>query len=108
MGASVGTLPAEYNPKIHGPYNPGTYYGPHDPLSEVKIGEITSWVGRRNMSPTGMVRAVNRGHWRWLQNYFLTKKGGSAGVAQFCVLISLSYYFLQYRAHTNHRHAKYH
>lgn len=27
MGQSIGTLPAEYNPKVHGPYNPGTYYG---------------------------------------------------------------------------------
>ncbi|GAB1609902.1 putative ATP synthase subunit f, mitochondrial [Argonauta hians] len=108
MGASVGTLPSEYNHKVHGPYNPGTYYGKPDPLGQVKIGEVGSWIGRRNISPSGVVRSVNRAHWRWLQTYFLTKKGGSAGIAQFTVLLSMAYYFLQYRSHTNHRHAKYH
>ena len=24
----AGRYPAEYNPKVHGPYNPGKWYGP--------------------------------------------------------------------------------
>ena len=24
----LGELPKEYNPKVHGPYDPATYYGP--------------------------------------------------------------------------------
>lgn len=108
MGQSIGTLPAEYNPKVHGPYNPGTYYGKADPLSEVKVGDVASWIGRRNASPHGIIRAINRAHWRWMQKYLLVRKGGASGVAQFCVLMCTSYYFLQYRSHTNHRHAKYH
>ena len=27
MGASLGTLPAEYNKAVHGPYDPAIYYG---------------------------------------------------------------------------------
>lgn len=27
MPLGIGQYPPEFNPKIHGPYNPGTYYG---------------------------------------------------------------------------------
>ena len=27
MGANLGTLPAEYNKAVHGPYDPAIYYG---------------------------------------------------------------------------------
>ena len=30
MFGSFGRLPAEYNVKVHGPYNPGMYYGPSE------------------------------------------------------------------------------
>lgn len=37
----IGDYPAEYNPKVHGPYDPARFYGtPDTPLSQVKLGEV--------------------------------------------------------------------
>ncbi|MBO8666384.1 hypothetical protein INO76_15255, partial [Staphylococcus aureus] len=48
----IGDYPAEYNPKVHGPYDPARYYGtPDKPFGQLKLGEVTEWVGRRNKSP---------------------------------------------------------
>ncbi|PVD39099.1 hypothetical protein C0Q70_01727 [Pomacea canaliculata] len=50
-----GDYPAEFNPKIHGPYHPGRFYGKADtPLGEVKLGEFGKWLSRRNYTPQGM------------------------------------------------------
>lgn len=36
-----GDYPAEYNPKVHGPYDPARFYGkPDTPFSQVKLGEV--------------------------------------------------------------------
>ncbi|KAL5018137.1 hypothetical protein ScPMuIL_003859 [Solemya velum] len=105
----IGEYPPEFNPKIHGPYNPGRYYGKADvPLGEVKVGQLGSWLSRRSFSPQAMFNGVCRAQWRWAQKYLLVKKGSFAPFAQFVVCLSTFYYFLQYRAHTNHRHTKYH
>merc|ERR1719334_2514260 len=107
MGA--GDYPAEYNPKVHGPYNPGRFYGkPDTPFGQVKISELGGWIGRRSFSPQAMLNGVMRGYWRWAQKYLMVKKTSVAPIAHVCVTLSLAYYFLQYRAHTNHRHVKYH
>ena len=73
----IGETPAEYNVKVHGPYNPGTFYGKRllnfklfyvpnvsftaDPIGEVKVGELGSWIARRNFHPTAIVRACSSG-----------------------------------------------
>ncbi|XP_035228303.1 putative ATP synthase subunit f, mitochondrial [Stegodyphus dumicola] len=57
-----GRYPAGYNERVHGPYDPSVYYGKKDiPLSEVKIGELGSWLARRNKSPSAMIGAMSRG-----------------------------------------------
>lgn len=39
---AIGDYPAEYNPKVHGPYDPARYYGtPDTPFSQLKLGEVT-------------------------------------------------------------------
>ncbi|PSN48097.1 putative ATP synthase subunit f [Blattella germanica] len=58
---AFGDYPADYNPKVHGPFDPARYYGtPDTPLSQVKLGELGSWLGRRNKNPKAMVAAVSR------------------------------------------------
>jgi len=38
----IGDYPAEYNPKVHGPYDPARYYGtPDKPFGQLKLGEVT-------------------------------------------------------------------
>jgi len=40
---AIGDYPAEYNPKVHGPYDPARYYGtPDTPFSQLKLGEVTN------------------------------------------------------------------
>ncbi|XP_041363855.1 putative ATP synthase subunit f, mitochondrial [Gigantopelta aegis] len=104
-----GGYPPEFNPRIHGPYNPATYYGKRDiPFGEVKLGELGSWVSRRKFTPQTTVQVVTRSGWRWAEKYLLPKKMSIAPIAQFCVCMSIGFYFLTYKAHTYHRHAKYH
>jgi len=39
---AIGDYPVEYNPKVHGPYDPARYYGtPDTPFSQLKLGEVT-------------------------------------------------------------------
>ncbi|KAK6169173.1 hypothetical protein SNE40_020273 [Patella caerulea] len=107
--SSPGKYPPEYNPKVHGAYDPGRYYGKADlHISEVKLGELGSWFSRRSYSPQSMVSAVGRTYWRWADRYLNPKRAGLAAVCHVTLSMSLAYYFLQYKAHKNHRHAKYH
>ncbi|XP_067672048.1 putative ATP synthase subunit f, mitochondrial [Haliotis asinina] len=107
MGA--GEYPPEYNPRVHGPYVPGRFYGKKDiPIGDVKLGEVGSWISRRSFSPQGIFAAISRANWHWAEKYLLVKRGSVAPLVQVCVGLSVFYYFLQYRAHTNHRHTKYH
>eukprot|EP00745_Piridium_sociabile_P037476 TRINITY_DN6813_c0_g1_i3.p1 TRINITY_DN6813_c0_g1~~TRINITY_DN6813_c0_g1_i3.p1 ORF type:complete len:108 (-),score=17.36 TRINITY_DN6813_c0_g1_i3:176-499(-) len=105
----LGEYPAEFNPRIHGPYHPGRFYGKADlPLGQVKLGEMGSWLSRRSYTPQAMASTVMRGYWRWATKFLLAKKTSIAPVVQFTTGMAIAYYFLQYRSHTNHRHAKYH
>lgn len=73
-----GELPKEYNPKVHGPYDPSRYYGPRDKaFGEVKLGELPGWLARRNKSPTALARLCSRGYWRWAFKYVHPKIWGS-------------------------------
>lgn len=68
MVASIAKLfefsleyPKEYNPRVHGPFNPSVYYGKPDPLSQVKLGELGAWLSRRDKSFKGFSNLVSRG-----------------------------------------------
>merc|ERR1711893_40899 len=109
MPFGIGHYPPEFNPKIHGPYDPSRFYGKVDkPLSEVKLGELTSWVGRRNMHPLAMGRCVGRAYWRWAKAWMLPKRAGFAPLGQMCLAISAYYYICMYGSIKYHKHAKYH
>merc|ERR1712198_70231 len=109
MPLGIGQYPAEYNAKIHGPYNPARFYGkPDTPFGEVKIGELAKWIGRRDFNPLSMVRAVGRGYQGWAQKWLLVKRPGFAPVGQFCMGMCIFWYLQQYNFLKYHRHVKYH
>ncbi|GIY30258.1 putative ATP synthase subunit f, mitochondrial [Caerostris extrusa] len=59
---NIGRLPLEYNERVHGPYDPSVFYGKKDKaLAEVKVGEVGSWLARRNKSPSAIAGAFSRG-----------------------------------------------
>merc|ERR1711972_68748 len=102
-----GEYPLEYNPKVHGPYNPATYYGKADtPLTQVKLGELPSWLGRRSIS--GAPSAISRAWWRWQHKYMLPKKTGIAPFLHLIVGSMTFFYVINYPAITHHRLQKYH
>ncbi|GBP34961.1 Putative ATP synthase subunit f, mitochondrial [Eumeta japonica] len=58
---AFGDYPKEYNPAVHGPYDPARYYGKPDvPFSQLKLSEIGSWFSRRNKSPSAFMGACSR------------------------------------------------
>ncbi|KAJ9585350.1 hypothetical protein L9F63_002847, partial [Diploptera punctata] len=61
---AFGDYPAEYNPKVHGPYDPARYYGtPDTPFAQ---------------HPSAMMGAISRAWWRWQHKYVQPKRAGIA------------------------------
>ncbi|EAT40196.1 AAEL008059-PA [Aedes aegypti] len=59
---AFGDYPVEYNPKIHGPYDPVRYYGKPDTPGEVdRIGCLV-WPPLQE--PKAAAGAVSRAFWR--------------------------------------------
>lgn len=55
------------------------------PLAQVKLGEIGSWLARRNKTPQAMVATVSRAWWRWNHKYCQPRR---TGIAPFFQLVS--------------------
>jgi len=105
----IGEYPAGYNANVHGPYDPARYYGKLDAkFGDVKMGEMLSWLKRRDYNPVAVARGVGRGFWRWNQTWLLPKKAGAAGLIQAFMMMSLYMYANQYPHLKYHRHCKYH
>ncbi|XP_050315206.1 putative ATP synthase subunit f, mitochondrial [Anthonomus grandis grandis] len=104
-----GDYPPEYNPKVHGPYDPARYYGKADvPFGQVKLGEIGGWLARRNKNPRALVSAVSRAYWRWSHKYVQPKRAGIAPFLQVLFGAMGTFYFLNYHRISQHRNYKYH
>merc|ERR1712007_163161 len=93
----IGELPKEYNPKVHGPYDPAIYYGPKaKAFGDVKISELPGWLAGRSKTPVGMGRAMSRAYWRWSHKYVLPKYTGLAPGIQFiwmvCIMVRSQHY----------------
>merc|ERR1711911_125565 len=103
----LGEYPVDYNPKVHGPYDPARFYGkPDTPFGQVKLGELVSWLGRRSIG--GIPSAFSRAFWRWQHKYLLPKKTGFAPFGQFLVGSMIFFYAINYGKITKHRNHKYH
>ncbi|XP_056647772.1 putative ATP synthase subunit f, mitochondrial [Diorhabda carinulata] len=106
---AFGDYPAEYNPKIHGPYDPARFYGkPDTPFGQVKVGEIGAWLARRNKSPSALAGAISRAYWRWQHKYVQPKRSGIAPFLHVVVGSMIFFYSINYTKLSHHRNYKYH
>jgi len=104
-----GDYPPEYNPQVHGPYDPARYYGkPDTPFGQVKVGELAKWLGRRNKSPSAFAGAVSRAYWRWNHKYFQAKRVGVAPLFQVIAASVIFFYSINYARMQTHKNYKYH
>jgi F-type H+-transporting ATPase subunit f len=106
---AFGDYPAEYNPKTHGPYDPARFYGkPDTPFSQVKVGEIGQWFGRREKSPRALASVFSRTWWRWQHKYCQPKRSGIAPFFQVVAASMVFFYAINYGKLKHHRNYKYH
>uniref|UniRef100_A0A1B6DPI7 ATP synthase subunit f, mitochondrial n=1 Tax=Clastoptera arizonana TaxID=38151 RepID=A0A1B6DPI7_9HEMI len=92
-----GDYPAEYNPRVHGPYDPARFYGkPDTPFGQVKLGELAAWLGRRRKSPNAVAGAFSRAFWRWQHKYVQPIRGGIAPFLQVSVASMIFFYYLNH------------
>lgn len=106
---SFGKYPKEYNPRIHGPYDPARFYGKADTaFGEVKLGELPAWLARRNMSAGGTVALISRGYNRWARSGIQAQRPSFAPVVQVFVLIAVFECWVHYNKVRNSRNSKYH
>ncbi|EAT46965.1 AAEL001885-PA [Aedes aegypti] len=97
---AFGDYPAEYNPKINGPYDPSSYYGrPDTPLGQMKLNVLGSWFGRRDKNPR---LPLSRAFWRW--------QSKQMGIATFFQIIvgEMFFYAIKHDKLKHHRNYKYH
>jgi len=109
MVLGIGEYPPGYNANVHGPYDPSRFYGkPDAKFTEVKLGEMTGWLKRRDYNPMAIGRGIGRGYLRWYKTWVLPKKAGAAWLVQSFVILSSFYYINQYPHLKYHKHCKYH
>lgn len=85
--------PKEYNPRVHGPYDPSRYYGKPDPLMQTKIGDFGNWLGRREFSLRAIGQALTRASWRYNKKYLMPKKANAAFVYHVALVAFVFSYF---------------
>ncbi|XP_036828223.1 ATP synthase subunit f, mitochondrial isoform X1 [Oncorhynchus mykiss] len=77
-------------------------------LMDVKLGELGSWLGKRDFTPNGVLASIRNGHDRYYNKYINVKKGGIGGVAMLLVgYVALSYMW-EYDHLKHDRWRKYH
>ncbi|XP_077299718.1 ATP synthase, subunit F [Arctopsyche grandis] len=104
-----GDYPKEYNPAVHGPYDPARFYGKVDtPFAQLKLNEVGSWFSRRNKSPQAFSGACSRAFWRWQHKYMLPKRNTMAPFYQLVVAGMGFFYVINYGRIQQHKNAKYH
>lgn len=65
-------------------------------MAQVKLGEITSWLARRDKNPRAAVGAISRAWWRWNHKYVQPKRPGIAPVLQLIVGGMIFFYAINY------------
>lgn len=66
------------------------------PFSQVKVGEVTSWLARRDKSPKALVGAFSRAWWRWNHKYVQPKRSGVAPFFQVVTASMIFFYAINY------------
>ncbi|CAO1411335.1 unnamed protein product [Diamesa tonsa] len=106
---AFGDYPVEYNPKVHGVYDPARYYGkPDTPFTQTKVGEIGAWIARRDKTPKAIAGAFSRAWWKWQHKYVQPKRAGIAPFFQIVCGSMIFFYAINYGKIKTHRNYKYH
>uniref|UniRef100_A0A2S2QQ35 Putative ATP synthase subunit f n=1 Tax=Sipha flava TaxID=143950 RepID=A0A2S2QQ35_9HEMI len=106
---AIGDYPAEYKPKVHGLYDPARFYGtPDTPFSQVKLGEMTQWIGRLNKSPSALAGLFSRAYWRWSHKYVQPKRATVAPLIHIITGSMLFFYTINYGKIIRGRNYKHH
>ena len=101
--------PKEYNPRVHGAYDPSRFYGKAQPLTEVKLGEVGNWFSQRNMSFAGFRGLASRALWRYRIKYIDPRRANAAFIYQFIfVAFTANYFLYDYAEKKKHTWALYH
>lgn len=66
------------------------------PFTQVKVGEIGAWLGRRNKSPQAVAGAFSRAFWRWQHKYWQPKRAGIAPYFQAIAASMVFFYAINY------------
>ncbi|XP_012284054.1 putative ATP synthase subunit f, mitochondrial [Orussus abietinus] len=104
-----GDYPAEYNPSVHGPYDPARYYGKQDTkFFDLKLNEVGAWFGRRQKTPQAFIASCSRAFWRWQHKYVLPRKAGVAPFLQLTFGMMAFFYIINYKRLRHHKSYKYH
>ena len=105
-----GLYPPGYDRRVHGPYCPDRYYGPKDkPLAEVKLSELTKWIGRRDKSPWAFFQAIARAEFRYFEK-FLSPVKATPGTYwwHLCFFTTGIFYLAHWNHLKHHKRVKYH
>ena len=105
-----GLLPKGYDEKVHGPFVPWRYYGKMDtPLKDVKLGELSAWIGRREKGVLPAYREGARMWHLWQQRFgYGARYQRETILWQFIALMIVLFYPLSLPVKRMHKQARYH
>ena len=63
-----------------------------DPISEVKVGDVGKWFGRRNFGWAPFTRLVSRSMWRYRMKYVIPKRTSLAPIYHMAAFLFLTSY----------------
>lgn len=104
-----GNYPDDYEPKVHGPYDPARYYGKKDtPFGDVQLKDLQAWFSRRKISLSSVTGACSRAFWRWQHKYVLPRKCGMAPFFHVVGVCGAIFYILNFDKIRRERHYQHH
>jgi len=96
--AEWGLYPKEYNPRVHGIYQPWRNYGKVDtPIGDVKLGELPNWFGRRSYAPRAMLAAFSRFRHNYYRRWLMVRRPNTAPFIQLIAASAIYCYYLRYK-----------
>ncbi|XP_021694264.1 putative ATP synthase subunit f, mitochondrial [Aedes aegypti] len=105
---TFGDYPAEYNPKVHGPYDPARYFG----MPDTPLGQANRVLGLAAVTRTQGCR-WGRAFWSWKHKYSQLSFAESRLTVTYINFVSVSpsqvfFYAINYGKLKHHRNYKYH
>lgn len=106
---TFGCYDPAWNRKIHGGYNPSINYSFNDVhWTKVKLGDLPSWIMRRNYDPRSILAVAGRWFHRIDYKTAPLRTGGNLIIGIFFLSCMVNAVNLYPRCNRHHRLAKYH